>query len=366
MLDVRKLRYFAAVAQLGSFTRAAKLLHVAQPALSRQVQQLEQELGHDLFLRIGRTIRLTDAGEALLRHAKTIDRDFERLIEDMQARKGMPVGKVVFGIPPTLAESIVPPLLARIRAEYPLISIKVVEGLTPVLKEWLRRNEADLAILSLAKAIEAHSDPGLFIEPLASEEMVVAERAFGRPRRRCYDLKELKSKPLVMSGMLAAIVARGIPNSSLAFDSAVEVDSVQAIKTMVVRGEASSILPVSMLINELKAGLVSARSITARTVQRQIALAQPSFRQTTQATEAIQRVLKEQVTGMLSKGSFSLSGINADSARFGRRDVRRTCVGGRCVNEIRDASNPAVAGKGSGRKTSSPSGSSMPRRRGAK
>jgi LysR family nitrogen assimilation transcriptional regulator len=308
MIDVRKLRYFATVAEVGSFTRAAALLHVAQPALSRQVQQLEDELGHQLLLRSGRQIRLTDAGEAVLRHARTIGRDFERLVEDMQARKGMPMGKVVFGIPPTLAEGIVPGLVAAIKADYPLITLRVVEGLTPVLAEWIRSNEADLAILSLAIPSDAQDYPGLVIEPLASEEMVVAEQAPG-PKRCRYDLNQLKSKELVLSGMLAAIVARQLGVGAPSFKYAVEVDSVQAIKTMVLKGQASSILPVSMLINEVKSGLVSASSITARTVHRQIVLAEPSFRQMTQATETLRRVLKQQLEWMSMNGSFSLRHI---------------------------------------------------------
>jgi LysR family nitrogen assimilation transcriptional regulator len=89
-MDARRLRYFATVAELGSFTKAAERLHVAQPALSRQVRQLEEELGLELFSRIGRHIRATDAGEVLLRHARTIERDFERLIEDMRARRDRP------------------------------------------------------------------------------------------------------------------------------------------------------------------------------------------------------------------------------------------------------------------------------------
>src|SRR5687768_12411406 len=108
MLDIRKLRYFVAVIEFGSFTKAALALHVAQPALSRQIQQLEEELGLSLLLREGRRVRPTDAGEALMLHARAIERDFERLREDMRARQGEPSGRVVFGIPPTLADTLVP------------------------------------------------------------------------------------------------------------------------------------------------------------------------------------------------------------------------------------------------------------------
>ena len=144
MIDIRKLRYFATVAEFGSFTRAAEFLGVAQPALSRQVQQLEQEFGLELLLRRSRQVHLTDAGEVLLRHALTINRDFERLIDDMQVRKESPTGRVVVGITPTLAETLVPALAERVSQEFPRLSLKIAEAVTPVLADWVLGNKVDL------------------------------------------------------------------------------------------------------------------------------------------------------------------------------------------------------------------------------
>jgi LysR family nitrogen assimilation transcriptional regulator len=307
MLDVRKLRYFATVAELGSFTKAAAALSIAQPALSRQVQQLEQELGIELLMRTSRRIQLTDAGEAMMKHARTIDRDFERMIEDMRARKGMPIGKVVFGIPPTLAETVVPALVARVKRELPMISLRIVEGLTPVLAEWVRDNKTDLAVLSLAVAGDADRFPGIAVEPLTSEEMVIAEREDGDPPRSHYEAGEVMARPLVLSDMLASIVYRQLQAPREKFRFELEIDSVQAIKTMVLRGEAATILPISMLSNEIKCGIVRASGITENGIRRQLTIAQPSYRQLSQATEALKRSIQTMVAEMTAARIFALA-----------------------------------------------------------
>ena len=306
MLDVRKLRYFATVAELGSFTRAAAALHIAQPALSRQVQQLEQEIGMDLLIRAGRKIQITDAGTAMLRHARTIDRDFERMVEDMQARKDTPVGTVVFGIPPSLAESVVPRVVARVKGDLPMITLKVVEGLTPVLADWIRDNKADLAILSLAMMSDADELPNLLVSPLVSEDMVLAEPTGGHPVPPYYEPADLNERPLVLSEMLASIVRRQLPDSDCLFRFDVDIDSVQAIKTMVLRGEASTILPISMLSEEIAQGSVSASGITPGAIRRQLVLAQPNYRQMTQAAEALKRSVQTLLSEMSKQGLFTL------------------------------------------------------------
>jgi LysR family nitrogen assimilation transcriptional regulator len=305
------------VAELGSFTKAAERLHIAQPALSRQVRQLEEELGLELFSRFGRQIRSTDAGQALLRHVRTIERDFERLNEDMRARKHTPTGRVVLGVPPALADIVVPAIVRRVQRDYPLIAISFAEGLSPVLSEWVQNNEVDLAILGLACEGESDASPGLKLEVLVSEDMVVIERPNGAAPPRVYSAERLKSKPLVLSEKFGRIV-RSQLGPDLQLNVAVAVDSVQAIKAMVLEGQAATILPVSMLNRELRRGTVVASAITARGVRRQLLLAQPSFRQMTQAGQAVANVIRDEIERMRREGMFSARRFVNGGAR-GRR-----------------------------------------------
>ncbi len=309
MLDIRKLRYFMTIVELGSFTKAAALLRIAQPALTRQVQQLEEELGVELLQRQGRQFRLTDSGEALLLHARTIGRDFERLREDMQARKGQPKGRVIVGIPPTLATTLVSPLIDAVRLALPLITIKIVEGLTPVLTEWVRNSEADMAVLSLAASGDGHKIAGVSIEAVTNEDMIVVEKARIPPVPAFYKHAALSTKPIVASQLLTKIVCTQLGSNDFSFNVVTEVDSVQAIKTMVLRGEAATILPVSMFAAELRSGAVVGSAITSRGVRRTLVLAQPSFRQTTQAINSVHYVIKQLMQQLSAEGVFSLQPI---------------------------------------------------------
>jgi LysR family nitrogen assimilation transcriptional regulator len=312
MLDNRKLRYFVTVVEFGSFTRAADALHITQPALSRQVKQLEEELGLDLLLREGRGIRLTDAGEAVLLHARTIARDFERLREDMQTRTGTPTGRVVFGIPPTLADTLVPRLVEAVLHRFPLVTLKVAEGLTPVLFDWVRSSDADLAIVSLAHADDAEEIAGVALEAVAHEDMVVVEKACRPAPPAVYERKALAEKPIVVSQMLADIVRRQLGALHLPLNVVTEIDSVQAAKTMVLRGQAATILPISMLAAELAAGEVIVSAITSAPVQRTLAIAEPSFRHLTLAAEAVRRLARELIVRMAEEGTFSLASISPE------------------------------------------------------
>lgn len=316
MIDIRKLRYFATVAEFSSFTRAAEFFGVAQPAVSRQVKELEREFGLELFLRRGRSVSLTDAGEALLRHVHTIDRDFEQLIDDMEMRKGSPTGRVVVGITPTLAETLIPSLAERVSREFPRLSLKIAEAITPVLADWVQSNKVDLAVLSLTVMATEDSFPALSLELLATEDMIVVEKA-GRSRAPdTYSVEDLRTKRLVISGMLESVVKQQLGRTDLGLDVFMEIDAVQAIKRMVLNGQAASILPVSMMNREIREGQVSAAAITAEGVRRQIVLAHPRYRQMTRASEALSAVLKSEIECDDRAGLFALNRIVGEASHI--------------------------------------------------
>ena len=164
------------VVEFGSFTKAADALHITQPALSRQVKQLEEELGLELLLREGRGIRITDAARpccSMPAPSRAISSACARTCRRAAASRP---GRVVFGIPPTLADTLVPRLVEATRHKFPLVTLKVAEGLTPVLLGWLRESDADLAIVSLAHPDDAEI-AGVALEAVADEDMVVVEKA---------------------------------------------------------------------------------------------------------------------------------------------------------------------------------------------
>lgn len=128
MMDLRALRYFLSVAQLGSITRAAQALNVAQPALSRQIRKLEEELGVTLLLRRPRGVELTPAGARLLERAEAVFRSLREAAEELRSDTMEGVGRISLGVPPAMGVMLVPELMRRFRAAQPRAALHVREG----------------------------------------------------------------------------------------------------------------------------------------------------------------------------------------------------------------------------------------------
>jgi LysR family transcriptional regulator, hydrogen peroxide-inducible genes activator len=148
-MQIHQLRYFCAVARTGSFTRAAQREHVAQPSLSQQIRKLEDELGTPLFDRLGRTVRLTQMGEAFLPRAEGILRQLDETRLEIQEMSGAEQGKLVIGAIPTIAPYFLPARLTSFAAQFPRVHISVVEEVTAELLNLVHRGAIDLAVLAL-------------------------------------------------------------------------------------------------------------------------------------------------------------------------------------------------------------------------
>ena len=165
-MELHQLRYFCAVARAGNFTRAAEEQHVAQPSLSQQIRKLEDELGARLFDRLPRFARLTDFGKAFLPKAGEILRQVGQARTEIQEMSQAEVGSVIVGAIPTIAPYFLGPALARFARRYPVVSIRVVEEITPILLDRLHTGRVDLAILALpVRGAELESEE-LLREPL--------------------------------------------------------------------------------------------------------------------------------------------------------------------------------------------------------
>src|SRR5207245_4184201 len=128
-MDLRQLDYFVHVADLGSFSKAASLLSIAQSALSTRVRKLEVELKQPLLHRNGRGVTPTDAGKRLLQHARGILMQVDRTREELAEFRSTPSGHVVIGLPPTMARLLTVPVLKDFRGHFAEASIGILEGL---------------------------------------------------------------------------------------------------------------------------------------------------------------------------------------------------------------------------------------------
>ena len=194
-MDLRQLEYFVRVAELGSFTRASIALDVAQPALSRQVRQLEVELRQNLLVRNGRGALPTEAGKLLLEHGRGILHQVERAREELGRIRGALAGRVAIGLPPTLAKVLAVPLIREFRRRMPEATLSISEGLSLGMQESLASGRLDIALLYNAKAtaeieVTPLLDEALFLvqrKPGAAAKVAIRSRSRARSSRpsRC-------------------------------------------------------------------------------------------------------------------------------------------------------------------------------------
>ena len=163
-MEVHQLRYFCAVARHGTFTRASEVEHVAQPSLSQQILKLESELGARLFDRLPRSAKLTVFGKAFLPKAERILRELDAAKTELRDMSGNEKGEVVVGIIPTIAAYLLPRLLNNFTIRHPLITIKIIEDITPNLLQRLHEGTIDLAVAALPIAGSELASVELFEE----------------------------------------------------------------------------------------------------------------------------------------------------------------------------------------------------------
>ena len=193
-MELHQLRYFCAVADTGSFSRAAEQSHVSQPSLSQQIMKLEDELGTRLFDRLGRSVRLTDLGKTLLPRARAVLHELEAAKGEVIERKDFIGGSITVGVIPTVAPYFLPPVLTSFAKKFPQARLTVVEEITPVLLDRLRAGTIDLALLALPiRGHEFETFP-LLTEPLYA----VLPQKHPMARRRRLLLKDLRKEPFLL------------------------------------------------------------------------------------------------------------------------------------------------------------------------
>ncbi|MBB5061787.1 LysR family transcriptional regulator [Granulicella mallensis] len=193
-MEIHQLRYVCAIAETGSFSRAAERCQVAQPSLSQQVLKLEEDLGSKLFDRLGRSIRLTEAGRAFLPHARSILTQMETARSSVTDKCADVRGSVSVGVIPTIAPYLMPHYTKAFTRKHPEAKLRIVEETTPILLESLRNLSIDLAILALPLR---YKDLELF--PLCTEPLfAVLPKEHPLAGSESLALKDLRGEPFVM------------------------------------------------------------------------------------------------------------------------------------------------------------------------
>jgi len=241
-MQVGQLRCFLAVADQRHFTRAARDLGLAQPSVSAQVRGLEADLGTELFHRMKGNLTLTPAGEALLPFARRILADVDAARSEVSDVGGLARGRIAIGATPSLAATLVPPVLARFHTAHPGIELAIREAGSVDLVAALEEGSVDIALVILPVR-----DDVLETQPLLREELVVAvSRSHPLAKRRTIAVSDLRDVPLVMfregydlrSATEAACRAAGF---APAF--AVEGGEMDGVLALTAEGLGASIVP---------------------------------------------------------------------------------------------------------------------------
>jgi LysR family transcriptional regulator, nitrogen assimilation regulatory protein len=294
-MDLKQLEYFACVAELGSFTRASIQLNIAQPALSRQVRQLEVELRRSLLTRNGRGAKVTEAGQLLLDHARGILYQIARAKEDLGSGSMGLAGHVAIGMPPTISRLTAVGLARQFGEHWPHASLEVVEGFSIQLRDAL-----DIEIKPLL------FEPLMLVSPPSSQAIhsgkQTAARAF-RLGKRGITLEAISRLQMVLPSRPNAFrlaLDEALAKRGLKPDVAFEINGIGAILALVGEGFGHALLPLSAVIANRPAQMLNLKRIEHPGLIVQVALAFSARRPMTQTQRATMTWLSENIAGLLA------------------------------------------------------------------
>jgi LysR family nitrogen assimilation transcriptional regulator len=300
-MDLKQIEYFVRVAEMGSFTRAAIALNVAQPALSRQVRLLEVELRQTLLKRNGRGASPTDAGLLLLEHGRGILHQIERTHEALgRARSGL-TGRVALGLPPSVARVLTVPLTRAFREKMPDAQLSISEGLTSAMQESLLNGRLDIALLYNMKPTS-----GLEVSHLVQEELwLVRRRPPGLqedPPPPPIEFTDVAKLPLVIPSRPNAI--RMLVESEMAAVGmrphiALEIDGVTAILDLVADGAGCAILSRNAVTRSINPSAFSTQSISSPQLSIELNCVISSQRPSTETQKATLILIRETAIRLL-------------------------------------------------------------------
>ena len=309
-MDLRGIRYFVQIAELGSMTRAAQHLRVAQPALSRHVRALEAELGVSLMVRLPRGVRLTTAGRQFLDHCQRILRELGRAQDALRSGGAVAQGQVILGVSPTTGPLLLPGLVERMRRQCPQIQLKVVEAFSNQLYDWLLAGRADVAILTNP----VHSRV-MRVTPLSSEPIVVFSEAQARSDRQFITVADLARTPVVSTEAIRMIADEQLQRYGVRATVESEIDAVEAIRRLVLRGTSMALMPVSTFHEDIAARRLVAWPIVDANIHRILTLAQPAERRHSAAIDEVAQIVAAEVRALGDSGVFSLRGARHPAAQ---------------------------------------------------
>jgi LysR family nitrogen assimilation transcriptional regulator len=303
-MDLRDFQYFISIAETGSFSKAALAHNIAQSALSRRIRELEIDLGVTLFYRNGRGVVVTELGETLLTRARRVLAEVAQIRADLTASRTTVQGVVTLGVPPSVGLVLLAPLLSQIRADFPGIQMRVLEGFSGHVAEWLASGRVDLAVLYKVRA-------GAFpdAEHLLFEDMYLVSARHAPPlgQGATVALGDLVGEDLALPGAphgLRILVDEACARAQVTLSVAMELETLPTIRGLVASGTIRTILPVTAVQAELDSGELVAQKITGPVISRELILAHAPQRANAPATRAVVQLIRDHIARLLDSGAW--------------------------------------------------------------
>ncbi|OON59535.1 LysR family transcriptional regulator [Massilia sp. KIM] len=303
-MELRQLRYFVAIVDHGSLSRAAGVLHVAQPALTQQLRQLEEELGAQLLHRSAHGVVSTDAGKVFYEHAQAI------LKQVLDARTAVvqsldrPSGNVSLGLPHSISGALALPLLTAARARYPEITLQLTEEISGSLTEQLKSGRLNLAVL-----FDDAPTAQFSATPLVEEDLVFICRAGSplAPDGEAMSLGQALASTLILParqhGVRPLVEARALA-AGLALRKVIEINSIAILRSAILADLGATLLPPAPLQDDLARGAMRAWRVADPALTRRVILCNSRNIPLTNAAAAIGRLLREVTEDLCARGAW--------------------------------------------------------------
>jgi LysR family nitrogen assimilation transcriptional regulator len=302
-VDLKQLTALVTVAEVGSITKAARLLHLVQPSVTRQIRLLEDELGVSLFHRTASGMTLTPEGSLLVDRARRVLQELDRARAEIRPAKEGLAGLVTLGMLESVAEILAEPVMSGLAIRHPGINLRLVTAYSGHLQQWLDVGDVDLSLL-----YNLGSSSALAVVPLLEEELwAVAPRAGGLSPDSPIALDAVLSHPLVLpiSGHgLRALIDEARSTIDATPHIAVEVNSMHLQKTLVQAGHGWTVLPAG-ISRDVDRGLFSAAPLCNPDVTRKVVLGLQRTGRTSGPVQAVAAEVVHAVRRLVSSGVWT-------------------------------------------------------------
>jgi LysR family nitrogen assimilation transcriptional regulator len=291
-MDVRQLKYFVAVVNKGSFTKAADLLGIAQPSLGMQIRKLEEELRSELLIRTSSGVRLTKSGRTLFEGAQQIISDMSDLRKSIADVVEEPQGAVTLGITPSLADDLLIPLIERCRQRFPGINLSVTEDMSYAIVELIEVGQLDLGLVFSVKPAR-----GLRSHLLATEGICLLTRASGgKADSTPLEFSALESLPMILPrrpNRLRVLAEEGAQRCKIKLNIVFEMQSLSTILRLVEHGYGATLIAMTGSAQRAAGGRLVSRPLVKPSLKHDVSLVHLDSKPLSRAELAVAGILRE-------------------------------------------------------------------------